>query len=40
MAEILGTPTSWDQTCMIPVAHVTGDDFSPSPRSTPEIIWR
>ncbi len=40
MAEILGIPTSWDQTCMIPVAHVTGDDFSPSPRSTPEIIWR
>jgi nitroreductase len=42
MAEILDIPTTWDQTCMIPVAHVTGDDFTPSPRRPAEetIIWR
>jgi nitroreductase len=42
MAEILDIPTAWDQTCMIPVAHVTGDDFTPSPRRPVEetIIWR
>ena len=35
-------PTTWDQTCMIPVAHVTGDDFTPSARRPAEetIIWR
>jgi nitroreductase len=32
MADILGIPTTWDQTSMIPVAYTTGDDFSPSPR--------
>ena len=42
MAEILDIPTTWDQTCMIPVAHVLGDDFTPSPRRPVEetIIWR
>jgi nitroreductase len=42
MAEILGIPVTWDQTCMIPVAHVTGDDFRPSPRRPVDdtIIWR
>jgi nitroreductase len=42
MAEILDIPSTWDQTCMIPVAHVTGDDFTPSPRVPVEetIIWR
>ena len=42
MAEILDIPSTWDQTCMIPVAHVTGDDFTPSPRRPAEetIIWR
>ena len=32
MADILGIPTAWDQTCMIPVAYTTGGDFVPSPR--------
>jgi nitroreductase len=32
MAEILGIPSTWDQTCLIPVAYPTGDGFSPSPR--------
>jgi nitroreductase len=42
MAEILDIPTTWDQTCLIPVAHVTGGDFTPSPRRPVEetIIWR
>lgn len=42
MAEILDIPASWDQTCMIPVAHVTGEDFTPSPRGPVEdaILWR
>ena len=41
MAGILGIPTSWDQTCMIPVAYTTGDDFRPSPRRpvTEAVIW-
>ena len=32
MADILGIPHTWDQTCMIPVAYTTGGDFVPSPR--------
>jgi len=42
MAEILDIPTTWDQTCMIPVAHVTGGDFTPSRRRPVEetILWR
>jgi len=42
MAAILDIPTTWDQTCMIPVAHVTGGDFTPSPRRPVEetILWR
>ena len=40
MAEILGIPTSWDQTCLIPVAHVEGD-FRRSPRKPVDevIVW-
>jgi nitroreductase len=40
MAEILGIPTSWDQTCLIPVAHVDGD-FRRSPRKPVDevIVW-
>jgi nitroreductase len=42
MAEILDIPLDWDQTCLIPVAYPTGDDFVPSPRRPAEesIIWR
>lgn len=41
MAGILGIPTSWDQTCLIPVAHTTGGDFRRSPRRPVEdvIVW-
>ena len=41
MAEILGIPETWDQTCLIPVAYFTGDDFTPSPRRPVEetIVW-
>jgi nitroreductase len=41
MAEILGIPASWDQTCLIPVAHTTGGDFHRSPRRPVDdvIVW-
>jgi len=41
MAEILGIPEGWDQTCMIPVAYTTGGDFTPSRRQPVEdsIVW-
>jgi nitroreductase len=41
MAEILGIPESWDQTCMIPVAYTTGGDFRPSRRDdvNEHIFW-
>jgi hypothetical protein len=41
MADILGIPHSWEQTCLIPVAHTTGGDFRPSPRKPVEdsIVW-
>jgi nitroreductase len=41
MAEILGIPTSWDQTCLVPVAYTTGGDFHRSPRRPVEdvIVW-
>ena len=41
MAEILGIPSTWDQTALIPVAYTTGGDFSPSPRNAAEddIVW-
>jgi nitroreductase len=41
MAEILGIPGSWDQTCMIPVAYTTGGDFRPSLRDdvNDHIFW-
>ena len=41
MADVLGIPHTWDQTCMIPVAYTTGGDFTPSPRRPvdDDIIW-
>ncbi len=35
------SPTTWDQTALLPVAHTTGGDFVPSPRAPVEdsIIW-
>ena len=41
MAEILGIPSTWDQTALIPVAYTTGGDFSPSPRRSvdDDIVW-
>ncbi len=41
MAQVLGIPTSWFQTALIPVAYTTGDDFTPSPRRPIDdvIIW-
>lgn len=41
MAEILGLPPTWDQTALLPVAHTTGGDFSPSPRApvADSIVW-
>jgi nitroreductase len=41
MARILGIPTSWDQTCLIPVAYTTGGDFHRSPRRPVDdvIVW-
>ena len=41
MAEILGIPSTWDQTCLIPVAYTTGGDFTPSPRAPVDdsIVW-
>jgi len=32
MAGILGIPEGWSQIALLPVAYVTGGDFSPSPR--------
>lgn len=41
MAEILGIPSTWDQTALLPVAHTTGGDFVPSRRAPVEgtIVW-
>jgi nitroreductase len=41
MAEILGIPSSWDQTCLLPVAHTIGGDFRRSPRRPVDdvIVW-
>jgi nitroreductase len=41
MAAILGLPASWDQTCLIPVAHTTDGDFRRSPRLPVDdvIVW-
>ncbi|MCB1026657.1 MAG: nitroreductase family protein [Microthrixaceae bacterium] len=41
MAEILGIPSTWDQTALLPVAHTTGGDFKPSRRAPVEdtIVW-
>jgi nitroreductase len=42
MAEILDIPTTWDQTCLIPVGHITGETLTPSPRKPVDdtIVWR
>lgn len=42
MAEILDVPATWDQTCLIPVAHVKGGDVRPAPRRpvAETIVWR
>jgi nitroreductase len=41
MAEILGIPTTWHQTALLPVAYTTGGDFTRSPRKpvTDVIVW-
>jgi nitroreductase len=41
MATILGIPTSWHQTALLPVAYTTGGDFSRSPRKPVRdvIVW-
>jgi nitroreductase len=41
MAEILGLPDSWVQTCLIPVAHTIGEEFSrPDRRPVEEVlVW-
>jgi nitroreductase len=41
MAELLGIPTTWDQTCLLPVAYTTGGEFTPSPRAEIDdlIVW-
>jgi nitroreductase len=41
MADILGLPTSWDQTCLIPVGYTTGNGFSRSPRKPVDdvVVW-
>ena len=41
MAEILGIPTTWHQTALIPVAYTTGGDFARSSRKpvADVIIW-
>lgn len=39
--RLLGIPDTYQQTCLLPVAHVTGDGFSPSPRCPVDevIVW-
>ena len=41
MAQVLGIPPGWTQTCLIPVAHTVGADFTPSPRRPVEefVAW-
>jgi len=41
MASILRIPSSWEQTCLIPVAYTTGPPFTRSPRRPVEdvVIW-
>jgi nitroreductase len=42
MARILDIPESWDQTCLIPVAHVTPGEIRPAPRRPVDetVVWR
>ena len=41
MADILGIPGTWDQTCLVPVAFTTGGDFSRSRRKPVDevVVW-
>jgi nitroreductase len=41
MAKILGIPTTWHQTALLPVAYTRGGDFRRSPRKpvTDVIVW-
>lgn len=41
MAELLGIPTTWFQTALLPVAYTTGGGFVPSPRAPVDdsIVW-
>jgi nitroreductase len=41
MARVLGIPDGWSQIALLPVGHVTGGDFSPSPRRPIEefVSW-
>jgi nitroreductase len=41
MADILGIPATWDQTCLVPVAFTTGGDFSRSRRKPVDevVVW-
>jgi len=42
MADVLGIPPTWDQTCLIPVAHLTPGAVRPAPRRPVDetIVWR
>lgn len=41
MAEILGLPETWVQTCLIPVAYSKKDDYPPAPRRPIDevVVW-
>lgn len=41
MADILGIPEGWEQSCLIPVAHTVGDDFEPASRRPVDevVVW-
>lgn len=41
VADLLGVPEGYTQSCLIPVAHTRGSDFSPPPRRAVEafIAW-
>ena len=39
--ELIGIPSAFVQTCLIPIAHTIGDDFRPARRRPPEetVVW-
>jgi len=40
VAEVLGIPADWDQTCLIPVAYLTGGDLArPARRPVDEVLF-